>query len=155
MKTQKLSIIVVHPMRIAQCAVLVSVMFLSACSSSPSLEPVSGKVLVAGKPAVGAMVMFIPEAPDPKVFPATAIADADGNFTLASNDQKGVGVGKYIVTVTWPDPNKKITDAQRMMGVSIYDFPDQLGGRYGTREKSSLRAEVKAGPNVLAPFELK
>jgi len=99
--------------------------------------------------------MFVPEQSDPKHIPATATTGEDGSFTMTSGDKVGAKVGKYIVTVVWPDPAKKPTDSQKMMGASQYDAPDVLKGRYATREISKLRAEVKAGQNNLEPFDLK
>jgi hypothetical protein len=128
---------------------------VASCGGN-DLSPVSGRVLVAGKPANNAIVMFIPENP-PSLndFPSTATTADDGTFTLVSGATGGARPGKYIVTVVWPDPNKKFTDAQKMMGFGPSDAPDVLKGRYATREKSPLRAEVRDGPNSLTPFELK
>jgi hypothetical protein len=128
----------------------------ASCSGEEQLHPVTGSVRVDGKPANRAVVMFHPENPvSLNETAATAVTAEDGTFKLATGTKHGVKSGKYIVTVVWPDPNKPLTDAQKMMGVSPYDAPDLLGGRYSTKEKSSLRAEVKSGPNDLEPFDLK
>jgi len=139
---------------------VVTVLIIAGCSfgcgSDAGLHPVTGKVLVDGKPAVGALVMFIADAPaDMTASPATATVAADGTFTMATGVAGGVKPGKYIATVVWPDPSVKITDAQRMMGASASDAPDLLKGRFATRELSKLKVEVKPGANALEPFLLK
>ncbi len=126
----------------------------SSCSSG-GLNPVTGRVTVAGKPAIGASVIFLPEGKvDLKTVPSSGSVGEDGAFTLSTGDKPGAPAGKYVVAVIWPDPSKKPTATQKMMGMAP-DAPDLLGGRYATREKSTLRAEVKPGENRLEPFQLK
>ena len=128
---------------------------IASCGSGDGLVPVTGSVRVEGKPAPRALVMFYPENPVSMTeVAATATTASDGSFTLASGTKAGAKPGKYVVTVVWPDPNKVLTDAEKMMGVSPYDAPDVLRGRYATREKSILRAEIKSGSNALEPFDL-
>lgn len=112
------------------------------------VHPVSGKVLVQGKPARAAFVLFVPvnespEAPDPR---PRAEADVDGSFTLSTyGDKDGAPVGEYIVTVTWP--GGVLQDGRE-------EPPDKLLGRYENITKSKLRATVKEGQNNLPPFQL-
>jgi hypothetical protein len=144
-------------MRIGILTVLIGgVFFLVGCDSSPRLEAVTGSVQVDGKSATGAIIMFLPETPgDMKITPATATTGADGTFKMSTGAAGGVKAGKYIVTVIWPDPKVKISDAQRMMGASASDAPDLLAGRYATREKTTIKVEIKPGDNKLDPFQLK
>jgi hypothetical protein len=140
--------------RVAFALIAAAALSCSSCSSN-GLSPVSGKVMVKGQPAAGARVVFIPEgATDLKTVPASGAVGEDGTFTLVTGNQPGARPGKYIVTVVWPDPAKKPTDTQKMMGMAP-DAPDLLGGRYATKEVSKLRAEVKPGENKLEPFDLK
>src|SRR5262249_41645119 len=127
---------------------------VASCSADVALHPVRGKVSVNGAPAPGAVLVFHPEGGDMKSIPATATTGADGTFTLVTGDKPGARTGKYLVTVVWPDPTKNPTEQQAMMGMSP-DAPDLLGGRYATLERSTLRAEIKAGENTLEPFDLK
>ena len=133
---------------------LVPAMLSQGCGSGEKLSPVTGSVTVGTKPAAGAIVMFIPETPDLKAQPSTATAKADGTFEMSTGVSGGVRPGKYIVTVVWPDPNVKITDAQRMMGATASDAPDLLKGRFATREKSTIKIEIKSGENKLEPIVL-
>jgi hypothetical protein len=132
---------------------LVVALAASSCSSG-SLHPVRGKVVVGDKPAAGALVMFHPEGGDLNDVPASGVAGEDGTFTLATGDKAGAHAGKYVVTIVWPDPAKKPTPQQVMMGLAP-DAPDVLAGRFATKQVSSLRAEVKPGENTLQPFDVK
>jgi hypothetical protein len=131
---------------------IVALAFVS-CSSS-SLHPVRGRVVVGDKPAAGAVVMFHPEDGDLNSIPSTAIAGEDGTFTVSTGDKPGARAGKYVVTVVWPDPSKKPTPQQAMMGLAP-DAPDLLTGRFATKQASPLRVEVKSGENNLQSFDLK
>lgn len=98
---------------------------LAGCGGGSALQPVSGKVLSDGKPATGATVMFYPDGPaDVNARPATGVVGADGTYTLSTGADGGVAPGKYLVTVVWPDPKVKLTDAQRMAGANPNDAPD-------------------------------
>lgn len=128
---------------------------LTSCSSSDDLQPVSGKVVVKGTPAVGAVVAFHPDgAATVSTVTSTGTADEQGQFTLSTGDKKGAKPGKYVVTVIWPDPAKQPTEKQRLQGKEV-EAPDLLGRRYADRNKSPLRAEVKAGVGTLDPIEIK
>jgi hypothetical protein len=143
--------------RIAAFALSAFILMLSACATDEKLLAITGEVIVGGKPAVGALLMFHPDPPgDPKTtFPATAKAGSDGKFSLDTGLKSGVRPGKYVVTITWPDPGKTLTDAQKMMGVNPEDAPDLLGGRYATREKTDLKADIQPGSTTSLKFELK
>lgn len=137
-------------------ALFVCLWMVPGCNNGDKLEPVSGSVLVDGKPASGALVMFLPDPPgDLKASTPTATCAADGTFQMFTSATGGVRAGHYVVTIVWPDPNFKITDAQRMMGARPADAPDLLAGRYATREKSTIKVEVKTGENKLSPFSIK
>src|SRR6185369_10122551 len=56
----------------------VAALAATSCSSSGTLHPVRGKVVVGDKPAAGATVMFHPEGGDLNSVPATAIVGPDG-----------------------------------------------------------------------------
>ena len=124
----------------------------TACSSSPTLYPVTGKVTVKGAPAVGALIMFFPEGGS-STTPSTGVCGADGTFTLSTGTGTGAPAGDYVVTVSWPDPKVKYTEQQKMMGMTG-DAPDLLQDAY-SKDKTTLRAKVKAEPNTLDPFAIK
>jgi len=133
-----------------------SIAFLvSGCSGGgDSLHPAKGKISVNGKPAAGAQIMLFPSGkPDIKYVPATATADAEGAFTLMTGKDAGAKVGKYVVTVIWPDPNKKLTEGEKMQGLG--NIPDLLKGRYASPEKSTIQIEITSGENNLQPIDIK
>lgn len=128
----------------------------SSCQRGRSCYPVQGQVQVGGKPAEGALVIFVPADANPLALRPTGNVAADGSFTLHSYDPEqrttytGAPAGPYVVTVTWPDaPAQEEENA-----VETVEPADRLQGRYGDPATSPLRAEVKEGTNVLPPFEL-
>lgn len=125
---------------------------VGGCGDSRKLVPVSGSVTVDGEPAVGATLLFHPES-DPAGVTASGTVRDDGTFTLVSGMDKGLTAGKYIVTVSWPDPSVKPTEAQMMMGMAE-PGPDLLKGRYATKQGSGLSVEIAADTQQLPPFEL-
>jgi len=126
---------------------------LSGCGSGASLKDIPGSISVDGKGADGAVVMFhAADASLPHV--ATGQADADGKFHVTYNQQKGIPVGKYKVTVIWPDPSMKPTESQKMMGLTP-DAPDLLKGKYGSKSSSTIEIEVTSGMKELPSIEIK
>jgi hypothetical protein len=126
----------------------------AGCSSPPQIDeqrlpvhPVRGKVLVGGKPAATALILFIPvnepaQPTNPR--PRAEVAE-DGTFVLSTYDaEDGAPAGDYIVSVTWP--GGVLPDGRE-------EPPDKLLGRYDGK-RSKLRATVKEGPNELPPFNL-
>jgi len=118
---------------------------LSGCGDGKLVAyPVTGTLLVDGRPAEGAVVTLIPingseefmhERPFSEV-------DAEGKFeltTFLSGD--GAPAGDYKVTVLW---TKGARPGQA----------DRLGARYATPDRTSLTATVESGPNTLPPIEL-
>jgi hypothetical protein len=149
---------------------------LTSCGrvDGPALYPVRGRVMCRGEPASGAQVVLIPEAPPapgtPSTEPPSATVAEDGSFDVATGD-RGYGAvpGRYKVLITWrtglaTDAAKEAEAAakktrRRAGPVTKPDkhsmlAPDRLKGRYADPSHSTLTAEVKAGKNDLAPFEL-
>ncbi len=65
----------------------------------------------------------------------------------------GIPAGTYQVTIRWPDPKVKPTDAQKMTGM-FNDPPDLLKGKYENKAKSGLKAEITSSTTDLPAFEL-
>ena len=126
---------------------------LIAGCGGPGLLKVSGKITVDGAPAVGAVLLFHPmDNKDASI--ASGVAGSDGTFTLTSGIIPGVSAGKYAISVTWPDPSHKPTEAQKMRG-EAEPGADLLKGRYVIKEKSGLTAEISSSTKELPPFALK
>ncbi|MCA9192368.1 MAG: hypothetical protein KDB03_11420 [Planctomycetales bacterium] len=137
--------------QMSRLALTVCMLVLSGCASSTDLVQVSGSVTVNEKPAAGATVLFHPE--DPAAVTASGSVAEDGTFTLVSAMQNGIAPGKYKVTVTWPDASKQPTKEQIMMGTAE-PGPDLLKGKYASRDRTSLTAEITPSTTTLNPFEL-
>lgn len=131
---------------------LVLCTLLVGCGSQPEWPkryPVSGTVLVDGKPAVRAVVTFHPQAPhaDGKTYTPSTFTDDAGAFKLTTVEAgDGAPPGEYVVTVI---ANYAVKDGQ---DVSV---PDLLKGQYADPKKSPLKVTVREEPNVLPPFDLK
>src|SRR5262245_26228369 len=89
--------------RVGAGVVAVGCLALAGCGADgPPLHPVTGKVLVDGKPAEHATVTFHPagggaDAPKPR-----ATVKADGSFALTTHTTgDGAPAGEYAVTVEW------------------------------------------------------
>jgi hypothetical protein len=115
-------------------------------SKGPELTPVSGKMLVKGKAAEHATIVFHPVSPgrDDQPKPHGTVG-ADGSFTLttyAAGD--GAPPGDYKVTVEqWlagPKPDEPATN--------------RLPAKYGKAATSGLVATVGAGKTELPLIEL-
>lgn len=136
--------------------VLASSLLTGGCQKAPNRKtcyPVEGRVLVNGKPAVGALVVFFPEDKSDSNSPsASGATDENGNFALSTYDtEDGAPPGPYIVTVTWEQRSLvRQKDPLKRGGP-----PDKSLDRYKLAKTSPLRATVEAQPNKLKPFELK
>lgn len=124
---------------------------MPGCSKGPTLQKVSGKLLVDGQPAAGANLLFFTPGQKGGIVPS-ANTGPDGTFQIFSNAQPGVLPGSYSVTVVWPDPAKAAEAAADRSGKS--DPPDLLGGKYSVPGASPLKAEIGSGTKDLPPIEL-
>src|SRR5688500_17124213 len=113
------------------CAVLLAALSLLGCADKYEFEPVfpvSGSLLVGGKPAAGAMVTFHPalESDNPRARRSIATVAADGAFAMTTYyPADGVPPGDYVVTLNWPSelpPGAHPTEVP----------PDRLRGRYSS-----------------------
>src|SRR5262245_50678521 len=94
-------------------------------------HPVRGAVLVDGKPATKALVVFHPlNDPDPKALRPHGEVGPDGAFTLSTySSGDGAPAGDYAVTVHW-------FAGGASPGADADPGPDRLGGRYGNSQTS-------------------
>jgi hypothetical protein len=132
-------------------AVVGLALIVGGCGESydgPAIQPVSGQVLVDGKPAAKALITFHALSGSQSQVRPFAETDADGSFrpsTYLTGD--GAPVGEYILTIVWPEI--AIDQGEEITG------KDRLGGRYGNPQTSNLKVSVKEGENALCPFELR
>lgn len=135
---------------------LVIVYLLAGCAilgcGGNSLNQVSGIVTVDGVPAVGALVIYHP-AGQGKM--ATGVADAEGKYQLVTDAEIGAPVGKYQITVSWPDPKHKQEAGSLLSQASSDSAPDVLKGKFARKESSGLSVEIAPGTKELPAIALK
>jgi hypothetical protein len=110
-------------------------------------------VLVRGRPAANAFVVFHPVAPADVNAPRPhAQVDAQGKFRLGTHAAAdGAAPGEYAVTIQWFDNSRSKTDDGRGPNPQS----DLLRGRYSdAKHPRAIRVRVEPGPNLLPPFEL-
>ncbi|WP_337173417.1 hypothetical protein [Paludisphaera sp.] len=114
--------------------------------AGPPLHPASGKVIVDGEPASGVLVRLRP-ADDPDSLDAPVpfgTTDDEGVYVLGTREAgDGAPVGRYKVTLFWPD---------RPLGLQPAE--DLLGGVYAVADRSTLEATIAEGEQVIPPFEV-
>ncbi len=115
---------------------------LAGCSQPENRHPVFGKVLVNGRPAARARVIFVPVAGSP--LRPSAETQADGSFELSGKG--GVPVGEYAVTIVWP--------VYEINGGEEIQKGDRLRGRYDSLAKAFTKVTIQTGRNDLNPFAL-
>lgn len=125
--------------------------FIAGCGGGNKLVQVSGSVAVDGKPAEGAALLFFPSGDGPV---ATASCNADGKYKIVCDGEQGIPQGSYSVAIRWPDPTVKPTAAQKMTGM-FDEGPDLLKGKYDSKQKTTLKADITANTTELALFDLK
>jgi hypothetical protein len=125
---------------------------VAGCSRGPerlTLVEVSGKLLVNGKPAPGAVVCYHPQAPitGGNAVPF-GIVDQQGRYqpgTYVAAD--GLPVGQYDVTVIWP--TALIVD-----GVEV-PSDDRFRGQHSNRARAVQSVTITAETSELPTIELK
>lgn len=120
----------------------------AGCSDGrPPVYTVTGQVLVNGKPAAGAFVVFHPrESTAATPGRPYATTDTDGTFNMTTFESgDGAPAGTYQVTVVWRPTPKSTMDA---------DGVDRLQNRYASPASSGLEAVVQQGPTTLQPYRL-
>jgi hypothetical protein len=111
---------------------------------------VQGKVTYQGEPLAGAIVSFHPEGGGRD--PAVGLTGADGAFSVTTGDLSGAHAGKYRVTIICLVPAKEQPKGMAFGGEP--ETEDRLKGAYAKVASSKISAEIKDGPNQLAPFDL-
>src|SRR5687768_8931885 len=95
---------------------LVMLVCLAGCGGSSKTSPVSGVVLLDGKPVADATVQFVPQN---KGRDATGQTDKSGEFAMTTfKPRDGVLPGEYKVVISpptgTPDPTKYTTSEDAM-----------------------------------------
>jgi hypothetical protein len=109
-------------------------------NSGPQLYPASGQVFCEGKPATGALVVFLPKDPtSPSTHVASARVGENGRYILGTHKAKdGALAGPYIVTI-W----------------TRQSLTTQVQAKYGKRETTPLTAIVEMGRTEVPAFHVR
>jgi len=140
------------------CVLTCLLVFTGCGDDRVARYPVSGQVLVDGKPAQGAIVIFCPVQGSEEVMRERPFSstDAEGRFELRTLEPgDGAPAGDYKVMVRWPmagnADSENRGDDQRG-GPAAGN--DRLRNRYVNPDRSGITATVTEGTNELPPFEL-
>jgi Carboxypeptidase regulatory-like domain len=131
---------------------LVMLIGLAGCGGGSKTSPVSGVVLLDGKPVADATVQFVPQE---KGRDATGQTDKNGEFAI----RDGVVPGEYKVVISPPtgvaDTTKYTTSEDAMSAAKPqpkkdsgfpqkYSRPDQTPLTQSVPTKGSVRLELKS-----------
>ncbi|HYT90656.1 MAG TPA: hypothetical protein VEL76_18255 [Gemmataceae bacterium] len=145
------------PRGVLLVALACSLAVVLGCSGSGTTA--KGKVLFEGKAVSGAEVAFIAKEKGGGKGGYSGKTDAEGNFEIRATGTKQIPPGTYSVVVSkWVDrkTGKDVTDAEEMEQMRARgDLRNLLPTKYSEASTSNLSAEIKAGENVLPPFDLK
>ena len=125
----------------------------TSCSSSDTLHPVQGKVLLDGSPLQGALVTLHPKSGgDLKTIPSNGLSKEDGTFTIMTGDKPGAPAGEYVVTIIC---SEIVKPKPGTISTAEPESVDRLKGTYANKDNSKIVVQIKSGPNQLEPFNLK
>lgn len=124
---------------------------LAGCShyvEPPKGAPVSGSVLIGGKPAAGVRVVFHPQFDMGKKWGVAGMTGPDGTFKAGTGfaGTMEVPLGDYVVTFEKP----RTDSDKRNMEIEVDDFQ----GKYSDPSASPWKVTVKKGENRLEPFQV-
>jgi hypothetical protein len=139
-----------RPLRRSGLLVLVLGLMAGCNQPGETLVPVGGRVLVDGKPASGAAVVFHPVDSTNGTHPLAQV-DANGEFqltTIRSGD--GAAPGEYRVTLTWyvSPPRKKAFEGEESPVRNL--IPE----KYARRETTPLTATIRTDGNEPLRIEI-
>jgi len=139
-------------------AIAASLLTLAGCDDGRiATYPVTGAVVVDGRPAEGAIVVFCPVDPSPELehLRPAGKADSSGQFSLTTFEPSdGAPAGAYKVLVKWPAAQSQ-PEENRDGRPGASRGPDRLRGKYYNLDTTPLSAAIEEESNDLPPFELK
>lgn len=136
-------------MRLLLVPLLMPLLLLSTGCSKQKIAPVSGRILLNGKPLPKASVTFTPVGTKDNMEPGPSSAgktDADGRYTLEliGQDGKGAMVGKHKVRIALMSELPTSEDRPEPLG----QIPLKYNGQ------TILEFDVPAGGSDAANFDL-
>jgi hypothetical protein len=126
-------------------------LLLGSCSDGFKMRktyPVSGQVLVDGKPLKGVAIALHPQDKAMERERPLGETDENGKFTLSTyNTGDGAPEGEYTACLAVPPQGDEGSDQQKRTANPIPE-------KYGRAETSDLKVTVKSGKNELPPFQI-
>ena len=120
-----------------------SACLIAGCGGGAPTADVSGSVTLDGRPLADAQVQFVP-ATDANLGTLVGTTDPGGTFSISRDAAGGPALaGSYVVLVSKP-----VGAGGGMGAVVKNDVPDV----YQDRNRTPLKADLKAGSNSLPPF---
>lgn len=144
-----------NALSLAAAMLAITLVLAGGCSRArrpelPQTFPVSGKVLLDGKPLAGATVMFNPEGGSGHG--SIALTDAQGVYKLMTFvPGDGVVPGNYKVAITKIELGTSSSDSPAAVAP---DPKNILPAKYADDTTSELRATVEAKPDNAFDFTL-
>ncbi len=112
----------------------------SGGEAPPKLYPVTGTVVVGGKPLENITVQLMPVDPAAKGRPGIGKTDAEGKFTILTNGDKGANAGKFKVVL------QSVTAAPRTGPISVEEATKMNGEMMEKMKQSGGRYEPPKQP---------
>ena len=123
-----------------------SACLMAGCGGGHPTADVSGSVTLDGRPLADAEVKFVPTS-DANLGMLVGTTDAGGRFSISHDAAGGsASVGSYAVLVSKPTGG-----AGGEMGAVV---KNDVTAVYQDRNRTPLKADLKAGTNALPPFAL-
>ena len=136
--------------------VFLSLAAITGCQRGPRIVPVSGVIMLDGKPVEGAAVMYLLK-PGGRV--ATGVTDALGRYTLTTHPTgDGAYEGVHDVTVSlYRDESSPGTNTPEgaVSGSSLVKIVWLVPEKYSQPGESGLTTSVKVGQKSIYDFHLK
>jgi hypothetical protein len=149
------------------CLILAVLVFSTGCGGGPKRPPlgtVRGKITYKGVPVKNAMVAFLGDGA-PRM--AKGTTDDNGNYQLTSYEENdGAIIGSHIITVIpmgefdetsavvpedYDAKNESLDKAREISAQQQEQLEKKppIPAKYGRRNTTDLRKEVKEGENVI------
>jgi hypothetical protein len=121
-----------------------------------SLAPVEGVLTYQGKPVADAGVVFSPVSPDQGP-PAYGATDAEGHYSLVTNNRPGAPIGEHRVSISKADlfgdeivpADEETAELIRRRGFKPYKAKHFIPEHYSDVNTSDLTVTVEDKDNVI------